>query len=454
MLYDSAFIWGSLSLANIKVVSTGYAPRPLQTEIHKRLARFSVLALHRRFGKTVLAVNELIDRAINCPLHKPQMFYMSPYLVQSKRIAWGMLKTYTYNLPNVKQYESELKVVIPLGEGNEATIQCLGADHPDSLRGVYIDHIIFDEYGLMPVSIWEEVCRPACADRHGGATFLGTPQGKNQFYDIHKKALDRMALGDEEWYAVTYRADETGIIAEKELQSMRDSMPENKFRQEMLCDWSAGIEGSFYENEMKRVKEEGRIMSVPYEPCLPVFVAFDLGYNDHTALWFCQFFQKEIRLIEYQEFVGIGLMDVLKEIQYKPYVYGELFMPWDIGVHDLFTGRTRLECVQEMGFEVTIASKKISKEDGIHAVRTILSRCVFDKDKTSAGVDCLENFRKKKDERTGQFLSIEQKDQFVHGADSFRYLAVCYEEDFSDGRVDSEHRYRAAYGRGNVRRSC
>lgn len=438
----------------VTVISTGYYPRPLQAELHRKLTRFSVLALHRRFGKTVLAINELIDRAINCPLQNPQVCYIAPYLIQAKRIAWKVLKQYTWQIPGVRQYESELKVVIPLGEGgNEATIQLFGADHPDSLRGIYLDHCVFDEYGLQPVSIWTEVVRPALSDRHGGATFLGTPAGKNQFHEIYQFALQRMALLDPEWFAAMYRADQTGVIDDKELQSLRDSMPVNKFRQEMLCDWTAGIEGAFYASEMERVREEGRIMSVPHEARLPVFVAFDLGYHDHTALWFVQFHHHEIRLINYLEFENTGLLEVLREIQQLPYVYAELFMPWDVGVHDLFTGRSRIECIQEMGFRVTVSPKKVTKEDGIHAVRTILPKCFFDEKKTSRGIDCLENFRKKIDPHTGVFMSIEQKDEFVHGSDSFRYLAVCYEEEFGKSRISGEHTYLSAMGRGKVIRS-
>lgn len=440
-------------MSNVQIIDTGYRPRPLQAALHRKLRRFNVLAIHRRFGKTVLAINELIDRGLSCPLNNPHMSYIAPFYKQAKNVAWEYLKEFTFKIPGVRQLESELLVEIPLGPGNNLRIQLFGADHPDSMRGTYHDHVVFDEFGLQPESIWSEVIRPALADRKGGATFLGTVQGKNNFHTIFRFAQEREAMNDPEWFTAVYRADQTNVIDPVELEAARREMPEDKFRSEFLCDWGAGIQGAYYSSEMSRVNDEGRICRVPHETKLPVFVAFDLGYNDFMALWFVQFFRNEVRLIEYREYTNKGIDYALKEMQQLPYVYAELFMPWDIEVHDAFNGVTRRESVEAMGFTVTVAPKNVSKADGIHAVRMLLPKCVFDKEKTSAGVDCLENFRKKVDPRTGQFLSVEQKDDFVHGADAFRYLAVCYEERFGNARLDASRKYAGSTGMGKVIRS-
>lgn len=412
-------------------VSTGYEPRPLQLAIHREMRRFSVLAIHRRFGKTVLAVNHLIDSMLKCPLHNPRVGYIAPFLKQAKAVAWDYAKDYTANIPGVKQYESELRIDIPVGEVNGkrsiARLMLFGADHPDSLRGLYFDDIVFDEFAQQPITIWTDVCRPALADRKGGALFIGTPAGKDHFYDKYQEASRELAEGNPEWYCQTFRADETEVIDAVELASARQSMDESSYRQEFLCDWAAAIKGSFYADQMGRAADEGRVLRIPYESNLPVLCAFDLGIDDETAVWFFQCFRSEIRLINYKAWTNRGLLDVLKEIKEMPYVYGEFIMPWDIDQRELTTGRTRLEVIESLGFDILIAPRP-SVEDGINAVRTILSQCWFDKINCEEGIDCLENYRKKFDHRTGQFLMRPEHDKFSHGADAFRYLALGYDD--------------------------
>ena len=425
-------------------VSTGYKPRPLQMQIHRDMKRFSVIAIHRRFGKTVLAVNELIDAALTCQLHNPRMAYIAPYYKQAKSVAWAYLKDFCYKIPNAKAYESELRIDIPVGKSPDgkpsiARIQLFGCDSPDALRGLYFDHVALDEYGNMPQSLWNEVLRPALSDRKGKCTFLGTPNGKNHFYTMYMDAAKKMEQGHPEWYAKTFRADETGIIDPAELESARENMPESDFRQEFLCDWAAAVKGAFYSDEMNRARSQGRVMRIPMERGLPVCLSFDLGIDDQTAVWFFQCFRNEVRLIDYQEWTDKGLIDVLKDIKQMHYIYGEVVMPWDVKVRELTTGRTRLEVVEEMGFDVTVAPK-LSVEEGINATRTLLSQCYFDEKETIRGLDCLENYRKKYDPRTSTFLMRPEHDEFSHGADSFRYLAQAYHPQMGEKRLGGNQR--------------
>ena len=397
---------------------------------HRCRKRFTVLAIHRRFGKTVCAVNELIYSALNCKLHNPRCAYIAPFYKQAKSVAWDYLKTFTVGLPGAKAYESELRVDIPLqpmdGKPNIARIQLFGADNPDALRGMYFDDVCFDEFGMQPLTIWSEVVRPALADRKGCAIFLGTPNGKNHFYEKFQEATRHTVENHPEWFARTYRADETHVIDPIELESAKENMPESDYRQEFLCDWAAAIKGSFYADQIHRAREDGRVMRVPYEPGLRVYCAFDLGIDDITAVWFAQFFRSEIRLIDYQEWTDTGLQDVLKDISQMPYIYADMFMPWDINIRELTSGATRLELIEDLGFDVVVC-KRQSIEDGINAVRHILPRCYWDEGKTQRGLDCLENYRKRWDGRAGVFLQKPEHDEYSHGADAMRYLALMYE---------------------------
>ena len=135
-------------------VSTGYEPRKHQLEVHQALRRFNVLVAHRRFGKTVLCVNELIDRALRCKLKDPRFAYVAPLRNQAKDVAWEYLKAYTRPIPGYVANEAELRVDLPGGR----RIRLYGADNPDQLRGLYLDGIVFDEFAQMQPRIWSEVC--------------------------------------------------------------------------------------------------------------------------------------------------------------------------------------------------------------------------------------------------------------------------------------------------------
>ena len=118
-----------------------YKPREHQKEVHKNLKRFNVLVCHRRFGKTVLCINELLKKAMQNTLSRPRYYYLCPTYSMAKRTAWDYLKEYTNVLPNVTYHETELRADLP----NGARIQLLGCERPDSLRGLYIDGVVLDE---------------------------------------------------------------------------------------------------------------------------------------------------------------------------------------------------------------------------------------------------------------------------------------------------------------------
>ena len=155
---------------------TGYRPRAPFIPFHRRLQRWAVIVAHRRAGKTVACVNDLIDAAVSCEKTEGRFAYIAPFFNQAKDIAWTYVKKYTeplwVGLPN----ESELRVDIRAPKtGSISRIRLYGADNPHRLRGLYLDGVILDEYGDMSPSVWGEIVRPMLADRQGWATFIGTP---------------------------------------------------------------------------------------------------------------------------------------------------------------------------------------------------------------------------------------------------------------------------------------
>ena len=156
-----------------------YRPRKLIKPYHNRKERFAIIVAHRRFGKTVAAINDLIKDALTIPRPKVRVAYIAPYYRQAKAIAWDYLLEYTRDIEGVEYNVAELRADFP----NGARFRLFGADNPDSLRGLYFDHVVLDEPADFPYRAWPTVIRPSLADRKGRATFIGTPKGKNQFYD-------------------------------------------------------------------------------------------------------------------------------------------------------------------------------------------------------------------------------------------------------------------------------
>ena len=392
-----------------------YKPRPLQREIHSSLKRWNLLVCHRRFGKTVFAINELIKQAAKNDKKMPRYAYVAPYYKQAKQIAWDYLKDFTRPIPGIKVNESELRVDFPWG----ARIQLFGADSPDSMRGLYLDGVVLDEYADMSPRIFSEVLRPALSDREGSAIFIGSAKGGTPFYDLWEVVKD-----DPAWFVRVYKASETGVIAEAELADAKKIMDEDEFNQEYECSWTASIKGAYYGKQMAEAQEQDRVGKVPYDPRLSVNTAWDLGVGDATAIWFFQTLGPEIRIIDYYEESGEGLPHYAKVLDEKGYKYGEHWAPHDIQVRELGSGKSRIETAKMLGITFRIVPN-LSIDDGINAVRNTIPRCWFDAKACELGLQALRNYRKEYDDRRQEYKPRPLHDWSSHAADAFRYLAVC-----------------------------
>lgn len=218
-----------------RVITIPYRPRYPQPEIHKLMDenRFSVVVAHRRLGKTVCTINQLIKRALMDTSGAGRYGYVAPYRNQAKSIAWDYVKRFTAVVPERSVNEGELSVDFK----NGARIRLFGADNADAMRGLYFDGVILDEVADMRPEVWGEIVRPALSDRHGWACFIGTPKGMNLFYELYT-----FGQNTKDWGSAIFRADETGVISEEELADARAVMSDNQYRQEFLCDFSASVD--------------------------------------------------------------------------------------------------------------------------------------------------------------------------------------------------------------------
>ena len=182
-------------------------------------------------------------------------------------------------------------------------------------------------------------------------------------------------------------------------------------------------EGLYYGRQIVEARQQGRIRKVYYDANVPVHTAWDLGYNDSTAIWWYQVCGQEIHLLEYYENSGEPLTHYLQLIKSKSYSYGKHIVPHDAAVHEYSTGLSRVEVARNHGIIFTIVPD-IALIDGIDAVRNTLNRCWFDEIKCASGIKDLESYKKEWNDRHGCWSSRPLHNFASHGADSFRMIAI------------------------------
>ena len=179
-------------------------------------------------------------------------------------------------------------------------------------------------------------------------------------------------------------------------------------------------EGAYYARMFTKIYQENRICRVPYESDLPVYTAWDLGMSDETAIWFFQFFGKEVRVIDYYENNGEGLPHYARVLHERGYRYGRHFAPHDIAVRELGSGISRLETARKLGIEFERIKTNLDVMGGIENCREMLGYCWFDEGKTEQGRKALENYKKEWDEKHNCYKTSPLHDWSSHAADAFR----------------------------------
>lgn len=398
-------------MAEVRIIP--YKPREHQVAIHQATVdnRFTVAVCHRRFGKTVAAINQLIKSSIDCKRESPRFAYVAPTYTQAKRVAWDYLLKYTEPLEG-KANIAELRV-----DFWDKRISLYGADNPDSLRGIYLDGVVLDEVGDMNPKIWNEIIRPALVDRQGWAMFIGTPKGANHFKDLRDRAET-----EDNWALFEFKASQTSVIPEAELQAARKEMGDQKYEQEFECSFDSPVEGSYYGKILNDLSDK-HFTEIARDDLCKTFTAWDLGMGDSTAIWVAQVAGQDIRILDYIENHGQGLDWYVRELTHRDWHKASHLLPHDVEVRELGTGRSRLEVLRDAGLDCTVVPR-LAVDDGIQAVRRLLPRCWFNTPQVKQGLDCLRNYRREYDEKRNVFYDKPLHDWASHGSDAFRYLAT------------------------------
>ncbi len=389
-----------------------YVPRPAFMPFHNRRERWACLVAHRRAGKTVAAVNDMIRAACR---QKDPYGYFAPYRAQAKNVVWEYFKFYGRPIID-KVNEAELKI----GFINGSTVQLFGADNADAARGLGFRGVYCDEYGDFRPSVWGNVIRPTLSDRKGWGVFGGTPKGHNQFYDVY-----RNALVDKDWFCLTLTASLSKIIDPEELAAARAQLSPDQYDQEYECSFDAAILGAYYGEQFKRVDAEKRIGTVRHQPGIAVNTAWDLGYTDDSAIWWYQNCGNEIHILDHLAVSGATIQQLAQEIQKRHYLYGKHYLPHDARAKTLASGGKSIveQLAAFLGMSSLAIVPDIGVEDGIQAARLVFDRCWFD-NKCSEGIEALRQYQREYDEDKKAYRKIPLHNWASHPADAFRMLAV------------------------------
>lgn len=401
-----------------------YKPRKAFIPFHDRDKRLAVLVCHRRAGKTVAAVNELVARALQVNVAyrpNPKYAYVAPFRSQAKDIAWTYLKDAVRDIPGTKISEAELYVKLP----NSAVIKLYGADNPESLRGGYFDGVILDEYGDMDGTVYSTVIRSMLADRKGWCVFMGTPKGKNAFYEVRELARKN----PNNYFYLCLKASESGHLAREEIEAIRQELDEDEYETEFECSFEAAIKGSYYAKYIAKLEVAGQISDVPVEEALPVFVAMDIGHRDATVAWFYQVFAGEIRVVDHYENSNISVDEFMSDLEAmadsagRPYKIEKLYLPHDAKARTFASGKSVIEQILAYGYDCELVPN-LARKDGIAAVRKTLPSCWFDEDRCYQGVEYLKAYQRKYDHDRKSYAEEPLHDASSHSADAFRYLCL------------------------------
>lgn len=379
---------------------------------------------HRRSGKDSAAINYIAKAA-----HQRigNYWHLFPTAKQARKALWENVdkegrRTLDQAIPPALRdtlRNDEMFIRLKCG----SSIQVAGADQFDGLVGSNPIGVVFSEYALTSPLTWRYVA-PILRENGGWAWFNSTPRGKNHLHELVETNKD-----NKRWLVSIKGWKDTGVLTQQDIdEEIRDGMPVEVAEQEFNCSFSAPNIGVVYGKEMARVVKEGRVLQLPYDARYPVETWWDVGHRDATSIWFVQRVGLWINVIDHFEDKGQGLPYYANELQKRGYSYSR-----HVGPHDLdnkvwaVNATTKHVAHMNFGINFTVAPK-LSKAEGIGALRLMFSRLRFDAGRTAYLRSCLTQYQYEYDEETRTYTNEPLHDWSSHAADAGRYGAVTPED--------------------------
>ena len=378
-----------------------------QSEIFLSSSRFVSVVAGRRFGKTFLSTGKILEQAVKGP--NRNVWYVAPTYGAAKEIAWDML---IHTIPPEyvsKTNESSLTLRLI----NGSVIALKGAEKPNNLRGRALDFVVMDEFADMRPEAWYEVLRPSLSDRQGGAMFIGTPKGRNHFYDLWAKGVD----GANDWESFQYTTLDGGNVPAEEIEAARADLDERTFNQE-YCAQFVTYAGLIYYG----FSREDSVLDIGDDNGT-LHVGMDFNLDPMSAV-IC--IRKGEKLYAVDEIVmfGSNTDEMVAELKDRYGNRNVIIYP-DPASRQRKTsagGRTDLSILQNAGFSVKAKNSHALVRDRINAVNSRLlsgdgERHLFVSSKCKQTIKSLERQTYK------EGTSVPNKDDgFDHMNDALGYL--------------------------------
>lgn len=395
---------------------------------------------HRRAGKDDICLHWTAVAAFD---RVGTYWHMLPEASQARKAIWDAVNPHTglrrvdEAFPReIRETTREQEMFIRFRSGS--TWQVVGSDNYNSLVGSPPIGVVCSEWALANPSAWAYLS-PILAENGGWAAFITTPRGKN-----HAHRMYESARRSDSWFAELLTVDDTEAMPQEALDSALaeyiDLYGEEEgrafYRQEFYCSFDAAILGAVYGRWITMAEDAGRVGNFPYDPQLPVHTAWDLGYDDATAIWWWQVLRKEVRVIDYYESSGQEVRHYCDVIKAKPYDYkgGWHWVPHDASFKTLAAGgRSIIELAWDEGVQMS-AMPITGQQQSIEATRSTLQHMWFhapDSDPDSPvrrGLDTLKLYHYEFDEKRRVFRPKPLHDWTSHAADALEIIAQVWRE--------------------------
>lgn len=393
-------------------------------------------------GKDVTIFNWCIKSLMREPC---TCFYIMPTYSQAKKVIWDSTTNDgirildfipTELIAQKNQQEMKIRFI------NGSLLQLIGSDNIDSLMGTNPKIVVFSEAALQSSEAWEYI-RPILKVNNGVAIFISTPRGRNYFFDLYQMALEYPS----EWFVQRLSYKDTGVLTDDDVaQEISQGMSEELAQQEYSCSFERGIDGAYYGKLMNEMHQDGRIGDYIHDPHLPVHTAWDLGWNDPTAIIYFQIKDDIIKIIDHDEFRYTKFSEIKNYLDEKKYRYGTHLLPFDVAQNDgLSTGLTRFELLYDMGIEPTIVPKS-NIPDGITAVRATMTSRLRISNRCKNLIKSIENYHREHDPIKKVYRDKPKHDWSSHSSDALRYMCEGLKLiDMDSGSCDNEFKAIKAY---------
>lgn len=401
------------------------------------------LAWHRRAGKDDICLHRAACGAME---RVGTYWHMLPEASQARKAIWEAVDAHTGKRRIDAAFPEAIRATTREQEmfirfRNGSTWQVVGSDNFNSLVGSPPIGVVFSEYALADPAAWAYL-RPILAENGGWAWFISTPRGRNHFASL----VEYAKAHPDEWFGQVLGIEHTGVLSDalvererRELAAERGDTEANAIiAQEYHCSFEAALPGAYYADQMAAALSQGRIAPLPYWPNRPVGTAWDLGYDDSTAIWFWQEFQGRPRIINYYEASNVGWAHYAKVLQSMPYAYADNALPHD-GGHEGKNehGDSVSTMLKGLGIQNRVLPRDADLLVAINHTRNFLATCEFTTDpmpfpgedqerarlRMQRGLDALRQYHREWSDKLRKYHDKPKHDWSSHAADAFRGLA-------------------------------